>query len=735
MKNLYLILIASLVFHQLNAQKNDTLKNATVIPLNEVIVTANRIDQYKSDVPQLIDIITAKEISLTNAQTSADLLQKQANVFVQRSQQGGGSPVLRGFEANKILLEVDGIRMNNLIFRGGHLQNILNIDANNLDRVEVIYGPASTIYGSDALGGVIHFYTKRPVLSTTDNLYQRTNAFFRYGSVNNELTGHFDCNLGSKKFASFTSFTFSKFFDLTMGRMKNPISKEHLWERNYYAERINGMDSMVASNNKYQQKQSGYWQFNFLQNFLIQQNSKITHRINLQYTTSSNIPRYDRLTDVSGSGKLKSAEWYYGPQALFLGAYILEVKNTFFDEIKWTSSYQNVKESRHNRNFGSSNRNDRYENVNVAATTLSFLKNIKKHKLNFGIDAQLNWLKSRAEKINIVTLDTLPLDARYPDGKNYQHNAAAYFMHEWNINDKLILTDGVRLGYTRTYARIADNSFYNLPVTKFVNNNFVYSGNIGLVYKYLPNQRVYANFSTGYRVPNIDDLAKIFESVPGTVIVPNNKLRPEKTLNVELGFSNYLFKSVQLDINGFYTYILDAVTTQAYQLNGQDSVLYDGTMSKVLANQNKQKAFVAGVSAALSVKFAKYFTWSNMFNYTYGRILTDTTNIPLDHIAPILLQSKFAFDYKKLNTFVAFNFQGAKKLKDYNPFGEDNLNYATANGTPAWFTLDFGISYQLYKYVTAQFGIDNILDTQYRAFASGINAPGRNFKACVRVHF
>ena len=90
---------------------------------------------------------------------------------IQKSQLGGGSPIIRGFEANRVLLVVDGVRMNNAIYRSGHLQNALTVDANALEIVEVVFGPSSTIYGSDALGGVVHFYTKKPEFSKNDKTY------------------------------------------------------------------------------------------------------------------------------------------------------------------------------------------------------------------------------------------------------------------------------------------------------------------------------------------------------------------------------------------------------------------------------------------------------------------------------------------------------------------------------------------------------------------------------------
>ena len=130
------------------------------INLNEITVSATKFAEHKKYIPQQVLTISAKKMAFFNQQTTAELLTHTGNVLVQKSQLGGGSPVIRGFEANKVLLVVDGVRMNNAIFRGGHLQNVITMDNTILDKTEILFGPSSVMYGSDALGGVIAFLPK-----------------------------------------------------------------------------------------------------------------------------------------------------------------------------------------------------------------------------------------------------------------------------------------------------------------------------------------------------------------------------------------------------------------------------------------------------------------------------------------------------------------------------------------------------------------------------------------------
>ncbi|MBK7028543.1 MAG: TonB-dependent receptor plug domain-containing protein [Bacteroidales bacterium] len=128
------------------------LLSASVINLKEVVFSANKVEEKYVDLPAKIDILPARLIQFGNPQTTAELLQQNGTAYIQQSQLGGGSPVIRGMETNRVLIVIDGVRMNNAIYRAGHLQNVITIDPNILERVEVVHGPGSVIYGSDAMG-------------------------------------------------------------------------------------------------------------------------------------------------------------------------------------------------------------------------------------------------------------------------------------------------------------------------------------------------------------------------------------------------------------------------------------------------------------------------------------------------------------------------------------------------------------------------------------------------------
>jgi hemoglobin/transferrin/lactoferrin receptor protein len=732
MKKNYLCLFGLLALStqiSFSQEVTDTIKTQNI---EEIKINSKKITIDKNQTPSQIEIFSKEKIEFQNFQNTADMLSNSGSLFVQKSQQGGGSPVIRGFEASRVLLLVDGVRMNNLIFRAGHLQNVITVDENFLETAVVQYGPTSSLYGSDALGGSVNMITKRAKFGTGFT----GNVNTRYSSVNEEKSGYFDLNYGTTNFASLTAFSYNDFGDLKMGKKKNH-NGDYFGERPFYVETINGTDILTPNSDKYTQKTSGYKQYNFMQKLAYRTQSGFTHSANFQYSTSTDINRYDRLTDPAGSG-LKSAEWYYGPQKRLLAVYSLEKENVFSNtDFKLDAGYQNVEESRINRNFGSANRNNRIEKVAVYSLAANFETKLKKGNLYYGIENYYDDLKSSAFRNNIKTGVETPLDTRYPNGKNNMMRNDVYISYSSKRNEATNFSMGARAGYATLNSTIADNSIITLPFSEIKQQNFTYSGNIGLVHNTSENFIIKTNFSSGYRVPNIDDLAKIFESGAGTLIVPNKNLKPEQTITGDLGF---VLKSKtnkhQLDATYFYTQLYDAIVTDKYTFNGLST--YDfggGDVRNVIANQNLGKAFVTGFNGNIKTTIAKNLQFNGSYNVTLGRVTTSGNKRPLDHIPPYF--GKIGFNYTpKWATFEAYMlFNGKKHLNEYSTSGEDNLVYAPKNGMPAWETYNFKAATKAMYGFTLFAGMENILDTQYRNFASGINAGGRNIYGGAKYSF
>ncbi len=708
----------------------DTI-NKTV-NLKEVVVSVTRNEEIQLKTSQQVDIIKQNTIKKLNMQTTADLLQSSGSLFVQRSQQGGGSPVIRGFESSRVLLMIDGVRMNNLIYRAGHLQNVITTDQNSLERVEVLYGPSSTAYGTDALGGVIHLYTLKPVLDKT-----KGNAFFRFGTVNGEMTAHGDINLGNKNFASLTSFTYSQFGDVMMGKSKGTY--DSVWGKKYFlVERINGKDSMVTNPDPYKQLYTGYTQYDFVQKLLFSPNYNNTHLINLQFSNTSDVPRYDRLTEVDANGMPKLARWDYGPQLRVMGSYKFNhyLNDKFFDRMEILINYQHVEESRITRNFNSAKQRTQLEKVDVAGFDIDFVRKTEKHTIHAGLETYSNFLKSTAENFNVNSYEITTVATRYPDGKNYRHSVGIYFTHQYNISDKWVLNDGLRVESIMLYSQFISKEFFPFPFDEVKQNNLGLSGNAGL--NFLPNDKTKIGilFSTGYRSPNVDDLSKVFDTKPKVqLVVPNPSIKPEKTYNAELNITKFIGEHIRWENVAYYTLFSDAIVVDKFTFNGSQTTVYDGDTVNVYAAQNKSRAFIYGFNSNIKADIGKHLSATGSVTYTYGRIITDTANTPLDHIPPVFARIGLQYNSSKFTSEFFTIVNGKKDIKDYLLNAEDNEQYATPIGMPAWYTLNLRLGYQIHKNILLQAGFDNILDQNYRVFASGIQGPGRNIFANMRLSF
>jgi hemoglobin/transferrin/lactoferrin receptor protein len=710
----------SCLCHIAQAQEDSTKR---ILYLDEMVVSANKFEQARKESANKIELMSSKQIAFQNSPNTANLLEQSGNVFMQRSQGGGGSPILRGFEANRVLIVVDGVRLNNAIFRAGHLQNVLRIDQSMLERAEVIFGPSSVMYGSDALGGVMHFRSKSAEFDS-----KTSNAYLRYSSALGEKTGHLDFNIGNQKIASLTSFTFSDFGDMIQGNDRHSAYPD-FGKRFFYAERINNKDVMQVNDNPNVQVGSGYQQYDFLEKLSVQQSKSVKHTLNIQYSNTSNVPRYDRLSELI-NGLPRNSEWYYGPEKRAMIAYQVDLKNArLYDEAFVSLAYQSIAESRNSRNFNNDNRKEQTENLGVLSLNADFQKKIKTQKINYGLEVVNNDLSSSAVSLNIVSGAKKATDTRYPDGKNNMNSWALYLTDQLMFSNKHFLNAGLRYSSSRLSAEFIEKTFFPFPFNTIKQNNDALTGNFGLVFNPSTKTKLSMIGSSGFRTPNIDDLSKVFDSVTGSLIVPNPDLKPEYSYNAEISLTQMLNKNIRIEGIIYNTWLRNVIVVDKFTLNGQRLVAYNGEISKVLASQNKDKATINGWNVNVFAKINKNINFSSTLNGTKGKV---SDGVPLDHIPPIFGRSGIKYTNKKLNLEVFGLYNGWKKIEDYSPSGEDNQQYATPEGMPSWWTLNLRTAFQLQKRLSLQLACENILDKNYRNFASGISSAGRNFMITLR---
>ena len=702
--------------------------------LDEVVISASKFSQKFREVPKKVTQINRSMIEFTNPMTSADLLERGGYVYIQKSQLGGGSPMIRGLSTNRLVLSVDGVRLNNAIFRSGNIHNVISISPMNIENTEVIMGSASVLYGSDAIGGVMNFYTKKAKLSNDSNPNIQININSRYSSASNEKMYHIDFNYGLEKIAFLSSFSKSDFDDLTMG-IHGP--SDYL-RPNYVTQNSAGDDVLVTNSKPRVQRNTGYSQTNFMQKILYEPNEDLSIDIGIHFSKTGNIPRYDRLIRTNENEGLYYSEWYYGPQEwLLINSQLTFIpkETKFYDELKFGSSFQRFSESRNSRRFSDSFLKSREEELDIFSLNLDFFKKISENSnITYGLEMIENKIGSFAKSINISDLSETPISTRYPDNSSL-NSLGLYVSYKTKIIEDVFFQSGVRYSSTVLKSDLSQNNiYYDFIYENTTLENGAFVGGIGLSWVRNIYNNWKFNINTAFRSPNIDDLAKVFDSEPGSVVVPNPDLKPERSFGLEFGGYFRTKNNIELDFSSYVTYLYNSFIRDDFTLsNGVSEIIYDGELSQIQALQNSSKSFIYGIEFGINMFLNKNFRMKSQHNLIAGYELDDLPfGMPVRHIPPnygnfhlIYNNGDFTIDtYLNYNSKISFNnLAESERAKPYMYALDENGNPYS----PSWMTFNVRSKYSFSKMLNINFTIENITNNLYRPYSSGISAPGLNF--------
>ena len=753
-ENIYFQLLG---YSTLKILKTEVLNGMTIYlqsesqNLEEVILSVARSESNVNQIAEKVSVIKSEDLFLSSPASGAELLELSPGVRVQKSQGGGGSPIIRGFEANRVLIVVDGVRMNNAIYRSGHLQNSITIDPNNIERAEVIFGSSSVGYGSDALGGVIHYYTKSPILKDSEKI--KSSFTSNYTSANQGLSNNFITNYSSENWGSITSISISKFGDIKMGENREHGFKSWGLTPLYSENSRYSYYSQPSSNsNENIQKNTGYSQVDLFQKFLVKIGDTNLLNINIQFSESSDIDRFDQLSITKGNS-LKFSEWYYGPQKRLLISPSLKIfpNRKFMKKGVITFGFQKINESRIKRKFNSFNRSHQIENLKVFSLNGDFDTSFNNdHSVSYGIESTYNYNYSKAyDQIieiqgNQVTGlgNKFAIPTRYPsDGSSYT-SFASYVNWSWNMSEFFTFNIGTRLTFTGLKASWNDIISVNPQLSEVNLNSKALTTTVSI--KLRPSKRVQINtvLSSGFRNPNIDDIGKIREN-NGLLVVPNTFLKPEYAYNLDLGID---FRSLNnknyISLRGFSTIISRHIGRDEFVVFSDittpdlSTVIYNGEEVTTISNKNLGNRFIHGFSIDGFTKMTNSLKFDYSMTYTKG---DDNENYgPLPSISPLFGSFALSYSKKGVNLKAIYKFAEAKNPGEYSFGGEDGLDETpfiinsegllSYLGTPKWSDLSIFGSKNISSNVTLRLGLTNVFDSHYRTFASGISAPGRSFQ-------
>lgn len=708
--------------------------------LDEIVISSSRWCQESESQPVKIARISFDEANTYNPQTAADLLGLTGEVFIQKSQYGGGSPMIRGFATNRLLYSIDGVRMNTAIFRSGNIQNVISLDPFAIAGSEVLFGPGAVSYGSDAIGGAMVFTTLEPRLANGESPLVHGAATVRTATASNEITAHVHAGVGWRRFALLTSLTSSSYSDLEQGKygpddyvmpyVVIPDCNE------------NGVFDRVAENgNKRRQTPSGYSQLNFMQKFRYAPGAGWNIEYAFHLSRTSEYARYDRHQRMR-DGKPRYARWDYGPQKWMMNHLRLEHVGggLAYDSLRLNLALQRFEESRISRDLGKPLQETQSETVDAWSANVDFIKSVSDGlAISYGAEYVQNNVRSKGVATDIVTDATEPMAARYPNAEWY--SAGLFAQAEWHVTNRLNLAAGVRYNHY-----LIDNDFstvgYEIPFEpRQVSSAGSVSGNVGLNWRPASGWLFRVNYARGFRAPNVDDMGKLFDSADGCVTVPNPALRPEYADNVEFGFAKHIGSFLKFDVTAYYTHLTDAIVRRDFLFNGSSTMEYQGSEHRVQALQNAATANVWGVQAAVDANFAKWFYGKARVSWQRGFEEMDNGDVsPSRHAAPLFGRVAVGFRNERLNieAFAAFQAECAAADMPVEEREKTEIYALDADGnaySPAWFTLNLRASLQLARGFSLSATLENIADRRYRPYNCGISAPGRNVTMSLTYEF
>jgi len=714
-------------------------KNVVKLTRGDDLMEENKsplaVEEYSKDLPFYVDIIDLKENSVF--QSTSDEIGVSQKVMYEKNQDGGAS-VFKGLEANKVLLVMDGIRLDNIIYRFGRIQNSTNFEGTVLERSQQIYGTNYLVYSSDASGGVINYFTKQPLFATEEKVKHKFNITNQYATATDTWISNINLNLGFKKVATFTSITYNDYGRVQVGKNRSDKIDANYGLHQYYVATINNKDTMFQNSDPTKLMNTDYKRYNFVNKLDFKISDNINLISNFQYTNNTATAIYSGITEVNGNhNRFAICEYKPAANILFSLNSIFKRQTKFYTYFSLLTSYQKIEEYRVTRKFNSIKELHQIEKLNVYSINLDFIKLVSIHRLMYGMEFTRNVLESESFARNINTDSINPGLNRYPTNGTFSNNLASYVNFKWLIHPQFILNMGFRYEFNYSKSEFSTD----LPQLQLGFNEVKYkynspSGSLSIDTYLFNGMQFTLTASSAFHVPIVDEYGKVMTK-DFVVTIPNNNLKPEKTYNIEATVNKKIIGTLNFNVTTFNTWLKDALVLSEYTLNGQDSLYFGTDRYKIATTINLNMARVYGISSSLNYSIffydddKKYLKFKSSINYIVGKNLEENT--PLPNISPVFGQASVVFNWEKFSSSFSYIYNGLKKYKDLSTIGQDYIEKADKIGFMSWQTLNFSISYSFFGRISTQLSVNNILDTFYRSYASSVSAPGRNFVGTLKI--
>ena len=665
--------VALLIFSQFAMPVFSQEKTDSIASMDEVTVTATRRSAQSSRLPYSISILSREDASRQLSRTVPESLTGIPGVFIQKTNHAGGSPFLRGLTGNQSLILVDGIRLNNAVFRYGPNQYMTLIDPFIVEKVEVIKGTGSVQYGSDAMTGVINIQTTTLVFREKPQWNEK--ASLRMTESGMEFSFRPELKYEGRRFAFMLGASNKKFGDLKGG------DSTGFQVPTAYAEKSFDL--------KWMSDLGKGWQLTGAYQWLQQTDVPVYHKYKLENFALN-------TSDPIGRG---------------LG--YLQLKKSFnsnhFKSLDFFVSNQNIAESRFSRKNSSTITRFERDRISTVSAGIDLSQYFNPHwNANAGIEFNADGVNSERKETNTATGVNTVLRGLYPDDARYA-NIAAYTLQHFQFG-KWQLEAGMR--YNRYIATINEATLGKVILKPHA---LVFQG--GANYELIKAVYLYANISDGFRAPNIDDLGTL-GIVDFRYEVPAYSLKPERSVNNELGVK-YMRSKLSGSLSIFRTTLYNLITRvkTAERINGYD----------VYIKENVDKGFIRGWEGQVVFKPTKFFKTHMSATKLFGQSVTK--NQPLRRIPPFNARISAEYGIKQFVAGISFDHASPQRRLEA---GDKSDNRIPVGGTPGFNLLNMHAAYQENN-CSFRVYLNNIFNIDYRTHGSGINGIGRSISAMMVV--
>ncbi len=669
-----------------NFENRIELTTTAILLNNEVTITAQRSERISFDVAIATTTISSAQLKEYEARSTPEALMNQTGVWVQKTNHGGGSPIVRGLVGNQVLLLVDGIRLNNATYRYGPNQYLSTVDPQIIERIEVNRGSGSVLYGSDALGGVVQLLSRTPSFST-GGLKMRGELSSKWMSAGMEKSIRPELELQGKNVAFLGGVSVRSYGDVLAGGTLGFL------------------------------RPSGYEERSADAKLLVRSQRGDVFTAAFQQTTQQHVPRYDQV--VQGGYRIYEFE----PQTRQL-AYIRwehTTKSAWVQALRITTSLNRSVEgtiSQKNNSADLKNQNDEVNTVGLMAEIHS--NPIARWRSQSGVEYYRDHVSSSAVVFNTSNNTETQQRGSYADG-SINSNWAVFTNHQFEWKRFQFLA-GAR--WNTVVVKVMDKIFGDQQI-----NPQDLIGNAGVMFSITPRLRVMGNMNTGFRAPNVDDMSKFGTLEANVFEIPSSGLSPERSTSVEVGFK-YKAPKLSWTITTYQTRLSDLIDRLPSTYLG--STTFDGRT--VYQKKNVGEALVQGFEADVEMQVLPSLTLNGNVTYTHGQ--NETKNEPMRRIPPMF--GKLGIRYSHPSSFwmrAEWIMAASQSRLAAGDKSDVRIAIRLVNDVmPAWdiFSLYAGYSY---KFVGVQVSAQNIFDKAYRVYASGVDGYGRCFTASVRVKF